>query len=122
MRAGRLTGLHAAALLCHGLLLVAVAALAAVLAAGLPWRVLAGAAVSVPLLLTLPGLINADRRGWQRLAVLLVAYAGGATVEVVANAGSSRLASIALLASVGELGALLALIRRSQGGSPAARG
>jgi hypothetical protein len=50
------------------------------------------------------------------LAVLLVVYIGGISVEVVAQSGREPLLSVALLAAVLELGLLLALTRR-----PAAR-
>jgi hypothetical protein len=52
---------------------------------------------------------------------MLVAYVGGASVEVVAQAGNARMASVALLVAVLELGLLLALIRRSAHAAPGAR-
>ena len=80
-------------------------------------RIAAAVVLLLPLVLTLRGL-SAGRRASERyLAVLLVAYIGGASVEVVATSGDARLLSAALLAAVLELGLLLALIRR-----PAARG
>jgi hypothetical protein len=69
-----------------------------------------------PLLLTLHGLRAGRRPVEQRLAVLLVVYIGGISVEVVAQSGRATLLSAALLAAVLELGLLLALTRR-----PAAR-
>jgi hypothetical protein len=45
--------------------------------------------------------------------VLLVAYIGGLSVEVVARSGREPSLSIALLAAVLELALVLALIRRS---------
>jgi hypothetical protein len=84
---------------------------------------LAGAAlVALPLLLALPGLWRTRRPVLQRLAVLLVAYIGGLSVEVVARSGAAPALSIALLAAVLELGLLLALIRRSAPSDPTARG
>jgi hypothetical protein len=72
--------------------------------------------VLLPLLLTLRGLRAGRRPIEQRLAVLLVVYIGGISVEVVAQSGQVPLLSVALLAAVLELGLLLALTRR-----PAAR-
>ena len=107
--------LRYATVACHVLLLASLAA--SVLMT--PSLLRAGIAVLLvlPLLLTLPGLVAARRAVEQRLAVLLVVYAGGTSVEVVAQSGSVPLLSIALLAAVLELGLLLALIRR-----PVARG
>jgi hypothetical protein len=67
----------------------------------------------LPLLLMLRGLIAARRTTLQRLTVLLVAYIGGLSVEVVARSGVALAFSIALLAAVLELGLALAFIRRS---------
>jgi hypothetical protein len=47
----------------------------------------------------------------QRLAVLLVAYVGGFSVEVVARSGDAPSQTIALLAAALELALTLALIR-----------
>jgi hypothetical protein len=71
------------------------------------------------LLLVLPGLMRGDRRIEQRLAVLLVPYVGGISMEVVARAGTALALNAALLAAVLELGVLLALIRHPR--SPSAR-
>jgi hypothetical protein len=81
-----------------------------------PLRLVVAAVVLLPLLLTLRGLAMGRRTTEQRLAVLLVVYVGGASVEVVAQSGSVPLLSAALLAAALELGLLLALTRR-----PAAR-
>jgi hypothetical protein len=93
-------------------------ALIALLAAGILrdgttlGHLLGAAVVVLPLALTLPA-VTADRRTTQRwLAVLLVPYAGGLSVEVVARAGSATLLDAGLLVAVLELGLLLALIRR----------
>jgi hypothetical protein len=82
-----------------------------------PLRLVFAIAVLLPLLLTVRGLAAGRRSTLPRLAVLLVAYVGGTSVEVVARSGDAPLFSIALLAAVLELGLVLALIRR-----PAARG
>ena len=66
----------------------------------------------LPLALTLRGLVAGRRPIQQRLAVLLVAYIGGISVEVVAQAGRMPLLSVTLFAAVLELGLLLALTRR----------
>jgi hypothetical protein len=58
------------------------------------------------------GLARGDARVEQRLALLLVPYIGGISMEVVARSGAAPLLSAALLAAVLELGMLLALIRR----------
>jgi hypothetical protein len=68
--------------------------------------------VLLPLLLTVRGLWRGSRPVEQRLAVLLVVYIGGTSVEVVAQSGGMPLLSAALLAAVLELGLLLALTRR----------
>ena len=68
--------------------------------------------VLLPLLLTLRGLWQGRRPVEQRLAVLLVVYIGGTSVEVVARSGGIPLLSAALLAAVLELGLVLALTRR----------
>jgi hypothetical protein len=99
---------------CHLLLITALAA--SVLTTVTPWRVVLAAVVLLPLVLTLHGLVTGRRAIEQRLAVLLVVYVGGASVEVVARSGSVPLLSAALLAAALELGLLLALTRR-----PAAR-
>jgi hypothetical protein len=102
--------LRRATLGCHVLLMVAL--LAAIVATPTPLRLAAAVVLLLPLLLTLRGLGAGRRSTEQRLAVLLVAYIGGASVEVVARSGDAPLLSVALLAAVLELGLLLALIRR----------
>jgi uncharacterized membrane protein len=104
--------LRVAAVCCHVVLATALAA--SVLAAAVtPLRTVAAVALTLPLLLTVRGLVLGRRTTEQRLAVLLVLYVGGAAVEVVAHSGTAPLASIALLAAVLELGLTLVLIRRS---------
>jgi uncharacterized membrane protein len=76
------------------------------------------ALLAVPLLLTLRGLAQGRRATLQWLAVMLVAYIGGASVEVVARSGNAPSLSLALIAAVLELGLLLALIRRSGRSAP----
>jgi hypothetical protein len=102
--------LRHAVLGCHVLLLAALAA--SIVVPPTPLRLAAAALVVLPLLLTVRGVVAARGPTLQRLAVLLVAYIGGASVEVVARAGSAPLVSVALLAAVLELGLVLALIRR----------
>ena len=102
--------LRRATLGCHVLLMAALAA--SVVATPTPLRLVAAAVLLLPLLLTLRGLGAVQRTTLQRLAVLLVAYIGGASVEVVAHSGDAPLLSVALLAAVLELGLLLAIIRR----------
>jgi len=100
---------------CHVLLIITLAA--SVLTSATLLRAALALIVVLPLLLTLRGLAAGRRPIEQRLAVLLVPYVGGASVEVVAQSGAVPLLSVALLAAVLELGLLLALIRR-----PIARG
>jgi hypothetical protein len=99
-----------AALGCHVLLMAALAA--SIIAPPTALRLGTAALLLLPLLLTLRGLQAGQRTTLQRLAVLLVAYIGGASVEVVARSGAAPLLSVALLAAVLELGLVLALIRR----------
>jgi hypothetical protein len=106
--------LRRATVCCHVLLLAALAA--SIVATPTPLRLAAAVLVVLPLLLTLRGLAAGRRAAERYLAVLLVVYIGGASVEVVARSGDAPLLSIALLAAALELGLLLALIRR-----PAAR-
>ena len=101
------TGVH--------LLLIAVLALS-VLTPPTALRLALAVVVLLPLLLTLRGLSAGRRPVEQGLAVLLVVYIGGISVEVVAQSGRIPLLSVALLTAVLELGLLLALTRR-----PAAR-
>jgi uncharacterized membrane protein len=106
--------LRAAAIGCHLALLVAAGVLAARAVPSSPWREVAAVLAALPLLATLPSLLSARRRAAQWLTLLLVAYAGAAVVEVVANPGALRPASVALLAALAELGLVLAVIRRSR--------
>jgi uncharacterized membrane protein len=96
---------------CH-VLLAATLATSILLEGVSPLRVGAVIAVTLPLLLTLRGLVLRRRSSEQRLCVLLVLYVGGAAVEVVAHEGASMLAGVALLAAALELALLLVLIRR----------
>lgn len=100
-----------AARLCHGVLLGAV--LLGILGSALPLAVRAAlaAAAALPLAAAVPGLVRRRRYTYQWLAFALVAYAGGAAVEVVATSGRSPFATIALLAALIELGLLFALSR-----------
>jgi hypothetical protein len=104
---------------CHLLLLGALLASVVPPATGL--RLALAAVLALPLLVTLRGIALQRRVTLQRLAVLLVAYIGGASVEVVARSGSSAALDVALLAAVLELGLALALIRRSVPSEPRAR-
>jgi hypothetical protein len=76
-------------------------------------RVVGAALLTLPLLLALPLLAEGRRASLQRIAVALVAYIGGFTVEVVARSGDAPAQSVALLAAALELGLTLALIRRA---------
>jgi hypothetical protein len=69
--------------------------------------------LAAPLLLTLRGLAQGRRAPLQANAVLLVAYVGGFSVEVVARSGDAPSQSVALLVAALELALTLALIRRS---------
>ena len=115
--ANRRSPLRSGALVCHGVLLAALAAAAVTPATSGP-RALAATLIVAPLLATLPGLVRGQRKVEQWLAVLLVLYAGATSVEVVAHVGTAPLFSAALLAAVAELGVLLALIRHSPDHSP----
>jgi hypothetical protein len=99
-----------AALGCHVLLMAALAA--SIVAPPTALRLAAAVLLVLPLLLTSRGLHAAQRTTLQWLAVLLVVYIGGASVEVVARSGAAPLLDVALLAAVLELGLVLALIRR----------
>jgi hypothetical protein len=103
--------LRPAIVACHWVLLGALAA--GVLAPPTALRAAVAAALCLPLLLLWRGLNPPNRASLQRLAVLLVPYIGGLSVEVVARSGGAPAFSLALLAAVLELGLLLALIRRS---------
>jgi len=104
--------LRVVTILCQAVLIAAMAA--SVLTTATPARVGLALLLVAPLLATLPGLVRERRTTLQRLAVLLVAYIGGASVEVVARAGDAPLLNIALLAAALELGLALALIRRGR--------
>jgi uncharacterized membrane protein len=95
---------------CHLLLMAAVAA--SVVTTPTAPRLAVAVVLLLPLLLTLRGLAKGRRATLQWLAVLLVVYIGGASVEVVARSGAVPLLDVALLAAVLELGLVLALIRR----------
>jgi hypothetical protein len=101
-----------AVLACHAVLAAVTGALVySGASARLAGIVLALLAVA-PLLVTFRAIATtAAARPW--LALLLVIYAGAASVEVVASLGAAHLASVALLAAALELGLLLVLIRRS---------
>jgi uncharacterized membrane protein len=73
--------------------------------------------LALPLLLTLRGLVQARRLTLQWLAVLLVAYIGGFSVEVVARSGVAPAQSFALLVAALELGLTLALSRHARSAS-----
>jgi len=105
---------------CH-LLLVA-ALVASVLPPATPLRIAGAAALAAPLLVALRSLRPQRREGLPWLAVLLVAYIGGVSVEVVARSGGAPSWSIALLAAVLELGLTLVLIRRGARNARSARG
>jgi uncharacterized membrane protein len=78
-------------------------------------------ALVAPLLVTLRGLVRGPRASLPWLAVLLVVYVGGASVEVIARGGHALPVNAMLLAAVLELALLLALIRRSRPRAPSAR-
>ena len=103
---------------CHLLLLAAL--VASFVPPASPLRLAAAALLALPLLLTLPGLVQGRRGPLRWLAVLLVAYIGGLSVEVVARSGDAPAQSFALLVAALELGLTLALIRRVPG-EPLAR-
>jgi hypothetical protein len=82
-----------------------------------PWtalRLAAAALLALPLLWTLRGLLQARRTMLPWLAVLLVAYIGAMSVEVVARSGAAPAQSFALLVATLELGLTLALSRRAR--------
>ena len=112
--------LRIVAVVCH--LLLAAALATSIVLAGISWlRIAAVVAVTLPLLLTLRGLIASVRTIEQRLCVLLVLYVGGAAVEVVAQSGTAPLANAALVTAALELALVLVLIRRQPRRAPAAR-
>jgi len=101
-----------AVIVCHLLLIAALVASFVPPSSAL--RLVAAALLALPLLLTLPGLTQARRTTLQWLAVLLVAYIGGLSVEVVARSGDAPAQSFALLVAALELGLTLALSRRAR--------
>jgi hypothetical protein len=106
------------ALGCHGALALLLA-VAVLTSGGTPATFGMAAALAAPLVAMLYALLT-RRRGAERwTSVLLVPYAGGLSVEVVARAGSAPLLGAALLACVLEITLLLALIQargRPRGG------
>ena len=104
--------LRLVAILCHVVLIAAI--VASVLSTLTPVRVGLALLVVAPLLVTSRGLARERRTALQGLAVLLVAYVGDTSVEVVARAGDAPLLNVALLAAALELGLILALIRRGR--------
>ena len=111
--------LRGATIVCHLLLVATLAGSFVPPLSAL--RLAAAALLALPLLLTLPGLLQGRRASLRWLAVLLVAYVGGFSVEVVARSGNAPVQSVALLAAALELGLTLALIRRAPS-EPSARG
>ena len=108
--------LRGLAIACHLLLILALVASFVPPPSAL--RIAAAALLALPLLLTLQGLANGRRASLQRLSVLLVAYIGGFSAEVVARSGGAPAANGALLVAALELGLVLALIRRSAPNAP----
>lgn len=96
---------------CHLLLIGALAA--SLVPPPTPARLVIAALVTLPLVMTLPGIVRERRVTLQRLTVLLVAYIGGLSVEVVARSGDTPSLSVALLGAALELVLALLLIRRS---------
>lgn len=105
--------LRRAALAAHAVLALAVAA--AILGAA-PSTVSAGVALLavLPLAATFGGVRALRPRIVNAAALLMVIYAGGAAMEVIATSGTAPFAALALLASLGELALLFALSRRSR--------
>ena len=103
---------------CHVILIAAL--VAGLVPPATAARVLAAALLALPLLLTMPGAARGQRAALQRLAVLLVAYIGGTSVEVVARSGEALTFNVALMAALLELSLALALIRRSGPAAPRA--
>jgi hypothetical protein len=104
--------LRGATIVCHMLLIAALVASFVPPPSAL--RLAAAALLALPLLLTLRGLVQNRRASLRWLAVLLVAYIGGLSVEVVARSGDAPAQSSALLVAALELGLTLALIRRAR--------
>lgn len=111
--------LQRAILGCHALL--AIALVTGVLQPVTAARVVVAVSLALPLILAAHGLVLGRRATLQRLAVLLVAYIGGLSVEVVASLGSAYTLAVALLAAALELGLLLAFIRQTAPRQPRAR-
>ena len=105
---------------CHVLLIAAL--VASVLPPATAMRAAGALALAAPLLVALRALDPRRHTALPWLAVLLVAYVGGVSVEVVARSGGAPLLSIALLVAVLELGLVLAVIRRSARNAQSARG
>ena len=103
---------------CHLLLLVSVAAMLYRAVDVTPWRQIAISIGALPLLATLPGLLAGRRRAMLWLSLLLVVYSGAAVTEAVASGGANRLAGLAALLAVVEIGVLPILSRRRSGGPP----
>jgi Predicted membrane protein (DUF2069) len=103
--------LRSLVLVCH-VTLMALLVAAALVDGATAVNLLATIFVVAPLLLMLRALAAGRRAAERWLAVLLVPYAGGFCVEVVARAGTATLLGAALIVVVLELGLLLALIRR----------
>jgi uncharacterized membrane protein len=101
-----------AAIGCHALLIAAL--VASIVPPTSAPRGAAAILLALPLLLMLPGLVQGRRASLRWLAVLLVAYIGGFSVEVVARSGDAPAQSFALLVAALELGLTLALIRRGR--------
>lgn len=95
---------------CHVLLMAALAA--SVLTPPTALRLALAVVLLLPLLSTVRGLAAGRRTIERYLAVLLVVYIGGASVEVVAQSGRVPTLSAALLLAALELGLLLTLTRR----------
>ena len=105
---------------CHALLIVAL--VASLMPPVTALRALGALALASPLLVSLRALHQLRRAALPWLAVLLVAYIGGLSVEVVARSGAAPSLDVALLAAVLELGLILAVIRRSARSAQSARG
>lgn len=97
---------------CHVLLFVSVVAMLYRAVDVPPWRQVAISIGALPLLATLPGLLAGRRRAMLWLSLLLVVYSGAAVTEAVASRGTNRLASLAALLAVVEIGVLPILSRR----------
>lgn len=112
--------LRHAVVACHVVLIAALVASVVPPVTGL--RAAGALALTGPLLIALRALDPGRRAALPWLAVLLVAYIGGVSVEVVARSGGAASLDVALLAAVLELGLILAVIRRSARNAQSARG